>query len=333
MNRVFLFFAVLSFHATVAQNTGAPILPNQYLVSLEANIKSSNTSLNMREYYDLPNGRARYELNTQDNYTWIIVDFRTSSYYQVINMQSCQKLSYTAGSTDFLPSGYRPLEILSTYGDMSTAAFVGVDEVRGVPCNVWQTHVQYSDGPFNLTTHSLNITYYYALPAWNFGIVTNMTMKPMRIMLTGTRSFPGQPTFYVNNYYELINFVPRAPLPALFEVPDECLPVSESVFRIIYTSSGAGLAAGMFFIGLFVGMAILGIGQYAHKQYLLHQAEEKKKRAEERAKRKAKKRRAAERLAKKQQAGAAPGSEPATGPQHGPQQPHDSAIVHLDDAV
>jgi hypothetical protein len=259
MNK-FLLFAILSALVSfVVAQPPLPTLPSGFLLNIEANFIDQNKTLNQREYYDFVVGKARIEVNTADAYTHYFVDFNKKQVHVVVNGQTC----------DVLPSSAitgRAFQIRSTsdllvFGDKYNETYIGVSEVRGVPCDTWQTQFGFVDNGTTLangttvnagTIYNFTLTYFWSVESWGFR--SNVTRKPMRAILNGTKYPVGASPATILHYYELVNFVPRNPPPEVFDLPTPCVGIPNQLVNIVKTAAGASLATGMFFLGLFIGI-------------------------------------------------------------------------------
>jgi len=132
--------------------------------------------------------------------------------------------------------------------------------IRGIPCDQWTTalvETVNASAANNFTSYTLSasINYYFTVPSWKF-VALNVTRKPIRIEVLGTKSYNGSNPTPIFHPYELINFVPAEPLPAIFSLPAPCLNPIGNVITILSSSTGQGLAAGMFFLGAVIGAVI-----------------------------------------------------------------------------
>jgi len=85
----------------------------------------------------------------------------------------------------------------------------GFVSVRGIPCEVWQTSVEFSTPRFNM---SFDVEFYFPVNAWLVGREDYHRMLK-RVYMNGTRN--GEP---FEMYDEYVNFRPRTVFPSLFEV-------------------------------------------------------------------------------------------------------------------
>jgi len=219
-----------------------PSLPAAYEVNIESNLLTRNLTWNLREYQDKNAGFSRYDIVTgQGNFT-IIEDHNQMITYNITNGTSCTVGTLTANTT-FLPAWIDTATDILRLGNMT---YVGTATVRGVPCNQWQTQLTYRNGSFNL-----NVQTFFAVDYWGYSN-TNWGQKPMRAILNGTGGRNGTFSFY--SYQEFVNFVPQPPLSSTWDAPQFCFSIPQQILNTIRSASGAALATGMFFFGLFVGL-------------------------------------------------------------------------------
>jgi len=249
-----------------------PKLPNAFLVNVEANLIDQNKTENLREFYDFNIGWSKLEINYFDSFTHYYNDLNNKQTWIVVNGQTCEKKPITS-SRNF---NIRSTADLMVFGDQFNETYVGVEEIRGVPCDKWLTSFNFVDQGFvlpngtlinNGTVYNFNLTYYFTVESWGFRSL-NVTRKPMRAFLYGTKTTVNNVTTIINHYYEFVNFVPRAPLAETFALPTVCVGISDQVLTVLKSKAGAGLATGMFFLGLFIGIigATLSIWVYCKRR-------------------------------------------------------------------
>jgi len=266
-----LLYSLLALFLIASVNGQAgtlPRLPTGFTVDIEANLLDSNLTLNTREYYNQQLGFQRIEINTVDSYIYTITNYNTKEVYTITNNVACS--SAPLGTDTF--STARSVEDILLFGDKYIDSYTGVFTVRGVPCDSWLSHISFvTNGTVlaNGTTvgagvlHNFTLQYYFTVPSWGFR-AANVTRKPMRTVLNGTRTYPNGTIQYIVHNYEFVNFVPAPPAIDYFELPAACVGYPAQVLNILKTSTGSGLAAGMFFLGLFIGAGITGISIWVY---------------------------------------------------------------------
>jgi len=245
-----------------------PRLPSAFIVDIEANLLELNLTINIREFFDIPAGWARYEFLTLNTYNYTIIDLTQKLSYTVVNESTCL---VTNEVPDTFATAESAEDIL-LFGDKYNETYLGVFTVRGIPCDSWISYGNYIDtgtalpngtvvGGGNL--HNFSIQYYFSVSSWGFRS-GNTTQKPMRAVLTGTVTSPSGSVRYINHNYEFLSFIGRAPLDPVFTLPIVCVGVSQQVIRILQSSAGAGLATGMFFLGLFLGVLFTALSIWVY---------------------------------------------------------------------
>jgi len=268
MGRVLFSFLFL-FYFSLAQQT-LPRLPSAFSVDIEANLLDNNQTLNVREYYDKVAGFERYEMNSADSYTTIITDYNKREVYTIVNDVACTFAPYTPDTV----LTARTTEDLNTYGDLYGVTYLGNSfNVRGVPCDSWISYISFISNGTTLSNgtvtginwnHTFTIQYFFSVDWWLFRAV-NITKKPMRAVLNGTRTSPNnQMSYAFTHNYEFVNFIPRSPSPTLFVLPTSCVPIAGQVLQLLQSTAGGGLAAGMFFLGAFIGAGITGVSIWVY---------------------------------------------------------------------
>jgi hypothetical protein len=239
-----------------------PALPPAFSVDIEANLQELAQTRNLREYYSATK-MARYEVNNADSSTTRFVDFAKNIVFTLVNGLQCTPSPYTPVSP-FELTGNESFEDLMSfatkYPQQTTYGFNN-SIVRGIPCDLWTTTFEVvvnASTVNNNTGYSLSATvnYYFTVGDWKF-VAMNVTNKPVRIEVNATRTYTnGSASTTLFHSHELINFIPAEPLSALFILPAVCSTPVGNVITILQSNEGKGLAAGMFFLGAFIGAAI-----------------------------------------------------------------------------
>jgi len=228
-----------------------PQLPNAFQVDVEANIIDALKTYNVKEYYNLDVKQTRYDVITADSTTITYEDRTKNITYTVVNGNNC-----TVGK---LPE--RSLNPFSLFfsGAQDSQTYIGVQTTRGVPCDTWTSQFTFSENSTGIMHyHNYTLTYFFTVTAWSFR-AHNVTRKPMRCLLEGNVTYADGTTRSVLHDYAFINFVPAAPLADFFKPPSYCFSRVQQLTDILKSKNGAGLAAGMFFFGLFLGSIIVGM--------------------------------------------------------------------------
>eukprot|EP01118_Nematostelium_gracile_P002794 TRINITY_DN1310_c0_g1_i1.p1 TRINITY_DN1310_c0_g1~~TRINITY_DN1310_c0_g1_i1.p1 ORF type:complete len:305 (-),score=78.71 TRINITY_DN1310_c0_g1_i1:55-915(-) len=253
---------LLSLALLVSCEPTFPIIPPAYMVDIEANLLETNQTFDMLQYYDATSQMMRNEINTLDGYTATIIDLKAKTQTVVENGEKC------TGPTKLPESSYlnvRSVSQLLLLDQGFNYTYLGSEfVVRGVPCDSWITSISFTTnattngtqtrGPF---FHQISFQYFFTVESWGFR-AANATRKLVRVTMIGNRTHDSE-IHQFNHNYEFINFVARTPPKTVFELPSDCLDIKNQVSRVLYSKSGAGVAAGMFFLGLFIGAGICGL--------------------------------------------------------------------------
>jgi len=256
-----LFLAFACCIAFSVADPPLPVLPPQFQVTMEANILQLETTYSQVEYYDFINQKARYEIETVGSSVVIIEDFKTKLAYNITNGVCYSREPITA-----LGGSIRSTNDLLMFGKEYNETYMGVSTVRGVPCDGWISEISYisnsTDVPPKPIHHILTLQFYFTVESWGFR-EENVTRKPMRALLNGTRIYSDGTRYNITNYYEFVDFVAKPAASSLFVEPVLCgtvvVPGLVSVWDVVNQPEGAGLVAGMFFLGLFIGIIAMAI--------------------------------------------------------------------------
>lgn len=254
--KLILLFTIFAFVASF------PTIPTGFSVDIEANLLELSQTRNLREYYSAAKS-GRYEVNNADSSTTRYVDFARNVVFTIVNGLICTSGPYVPTSPSDLTGNESFEDLISfatkypqqtIYGDNTTL-------VRGIPCDLWTTtfeEMMNGTAANNYTGYILSATinYYFTVSSWRF-VALNVTNKPIRIEVNATRIYlNGTANSTLFHSHELINFIPAEPLASYFLLPGPCSTPVGNVITILTTTEGQGLAAGMFFLGAFIGAAI-----------------------------------------------------------------------------
>lgn len=166
-----------------------PILPDQFSTALEVTIVESNITLLIVEHYDYPGNRGRLETIYQGTKQTAIFDYKDGEVFlipdrdrnvscgvQMISDQS-QYLNSSFGVTYVNGSAHiKTVAQLFALTPNDSALYMGVETVRGIQCNRWQTcHV------FDNSSYTLD--YYFTTSDWDY--VFSGENIPIQIELNG----------------------------------------------------------------------------------------------------------------------------------------------------
>jgi len=265
MAKILLFVATLLciLGVSVAQTPAFPKLPMAYSVIVEASIIEDNYSVVMQEYVDFNISSVKFEIQESDENVEYLLDYKKNLIYTVSPNRITCVTSPLNSSTLASLNLWTPTDLLSwgsQYG--ATPVYQGVSTIRGILCDSWLVSVNVSGGA---VWYSFNLQYYFSVA--NFTENFNATTIPMRATLTGYERYANGSQSPIYHNYEFVGYFNTPPLASEFTI--SCGLVQETIFvvqNILSTTAGAGLAAGMFFLGLFIGLIAMGVGAYAFRR-------------------------------------------------------------------
>ena len=146
-----------------------------------------------------------------------------------------------------LTGNIRSTNQLLMFGKEYNETYIGVNLVRGVPCDTWISEISYisnsTDASPKPIHHQLTLIFYFTVQSWGFR-EENVTTKPMRYfycfyflasfcrtsdfdlalraLLNGTRIYSDGTRYNISNYYEFVDFVAKAAPTTLFVDPILC---------------------------------------------------------------------------------------------------------------
>jgi len=141
----------------------------------------------------------------------------------VKNGTNCTTTTINSPTDLTLPGGGQAVETLLSFSPNSTQTYLGVSTARGVPVDCWQSINTYTENRTSTNTvHHINLTYCFTQASWGFRGDGNTTVKPMRAIMEGNRTYANGTVYTITHYYEFVNFVGRKPLDMWFAVPNAC---------------------------------------------------------------------------------------------------------------
>ena len=185
-----------------------PNFPTQFSVIIEATLGQDNTTLNVREYFDEVGNRGRFEFTMNVNSTQVgIFDYDDGEIFFISNGDGCAvRLIANSSTRRFLAEtpifgfqdGVNGSVHIGTVSDFfrlrrnTNATWLGVEDVRGIPCNRWQTCTV-------MENNSYTLDYYFATEDWEFALGDGPT--PVQVILTATDARePGEPESLKHTY-------------------------------------------------------------------------------------------------------------------------------------
>ena len=221
VDRPLLAFAVVFLPSILAQNVPPfPVLPNQFITEVEANIVNKNRTVQVTEYYDLPNDRARLEVFSNGSRHISIFSYAQGLQYRITDVaaRQCTARPFTprpgapSAFTNFAPDGSAHLQSVSQFfhfGREFYETYNGTDMARGILCDVYLSTV-------TNTTFNYSMKWYFAVrPTWTMplGQGSPATAIPVRLDLEGvaldfnrTSRTRGGGTHTFRHIYEFVNF-------------------------------------------------------------------------------------------------------------------------------
>lgn len=214
------------------RNLSVP-LPDHFSMSVEVNILQRNRSITVHEYYHGDGNRGRIRLASDDTETVYIYDYDDAQVFLIPDRTGDSEVECGVRVINrntprpFLFFGYEEVDGkahiasvqrlfgLSEHSSDVGAVYVGVEQVRGIPCDRWQTcHVH---GKTNL---SFTLDYYLSVgDVWNSTYLNDP--YPVQLVLIGSRYVSPGETYDFHHVYSITSFNsgPDAVPDELFSVP------------------------------------------------------------------------------------------------------------------
>ena len=202
-----------------------PNLPTQFSVVIEANLGQEDSTLNVKEYFDEVGNRGRFEITRYGLKTVGIFDYDDGEIFRISDGDTCEVSLIADPSTRrFLAEtpifgfqdGVNGSVHIGTVRDFfqlrnNNATWLGVEDVRGIPCNRWQTCTV-------LENNSYTLDYYFATENWDFSLGNGST--PVQVILNASIVRKGL-TESLNHIYSFVSFDtgPRSVPDEVFAVP------------------------------------------------------------------------------------------------------------------
>ena len=165
-----------------------PGLPRQFSVVVEANFGQNNSTSDIREYVDEVGNRGRLEISSVGTNTVVgIFDYDNGEIYIIPDANTGDACALKPIANSSAPSspffGFREVGGSVQIGTVSSlfrlpgnanAIWLGVEDVRGIPCNRWQTCTATQSSSYTLD-------YYFATDDWEFALGDAPT--PVQVIL------------------------------------------------------------------------------------------------------------------------------------------------------
>lgn len=203
-----------------------PSLPDQFSTIIEGNIVQSNYTALVAEYYDNPGNRGRFEYVIQETDIEsgvAIYDYNLGEAFLIPDRErnvSCGVQLLTNFSDSIFGITYVNGSVhigtvtqLFQVAPNESAKYLGVDSVRGIPCNHWQTCHVY-------VNNSYTLDYYFASTSdWKYAFSGESV--PIQIELNGAKISDDGTLDTMHHVYSFIAFHsgPSAVPDSVFEVP------------------------------------------------------------------------------------------------------------------
>ena len=205
-----------------------PDFPDSFSAVVEASFQRRNATILMREFYDKPLRRTRFDLRRPTGTVVVVRDFALNQHYNFTIPAHMRHAGSGApwASSHAWPCDSRPIspkfpymttkeafELASTRTD---TRYLGDSFVRrGIRCRAWMARgVPYSQPFYNDYTFTLDVTWYFVAPTWG----APAPATPVCIEVAGTEA-SGRPFF---NTYNFLDFQAGVPDPAVFRLPALC---------------------------------------------------------------------------------------------------------------
>lgn len=214
-----------------------PNLPMQFSAVIEANSGQENSTTNVREYFDEVGNRGRFEITRNSLKTVGIFDYDDGEIFRISDGDTCEvRLIADPSRRSFFTEtpifgfleGVNGSVHIETVRDLfqlrNNATWLGVEIVRGITCNRWQTCTV-------LENKSYTLDYYFATENWDFALGNDAI--PVQVILNALIDRKGVAES-LNHIYSFVSFDtgPRS-------VPDEAFTVP---FGIICSGRIPGLS-------------------------------------------------------------------------------------------
>ena len=209
-----------------------PNLPAQFSIVVEANFGQDNRTTDVKEYVDGVGNRGRFEISSTNSETNPIVgifDYGDGQIFVIPDANTgdaCAVKPIADPSTrPFLPQtpsfGFQDVNGTIQIGTVSrffqllrnttNATWLGVEIVRGIPCNRWQTCTA-------MQSNSYTLDYYFATENWDFALGNGPT--PVQVVLNSVDARSGEPESLTHTYsFVFYDTGPRSVPNELFMVP------------------------------------------------------------------------------------------------------------------
>jgi len=166
-----------------------PNFPMQFSAVIEANLGQLNNTWNVREYFDEVGNRGRFEITMPFGSTTVgIFDYDDGEIFRISGGDTCEVSLIADPSTRRFfaqtpifgfQDGVNGSVHIGTVRDFflqrnTNATYLGVEIVRGIPCNHWQTCTV-------LENNSYTLDYYFATENWDFALGDGPT--PVQVVL------------------------------------------------------------------------------------------------------------------------------------------------------
>ncbi|WAR31446.1 hypothetical protein MAR_033988 [Mya arenaria] len=186
-----------------------PRLPNQFQVHIEGNFVNKNYTKNFQEFYDYPNNRGAIMSSSShiDTVHRTVMNFTAGTSQRIDSDGSCtrQPINASGGYSIFGKDSnhINTVNDLLYFGDNMGEEYIGVDTIRGIPVNHWQTCLHINNTYMNAT---MTLDYYF-LQNSTYTIDGKQGFVPVRAMVngTGSRKNSTSPHNFLH-YYEFTNF-------------------------------------------------------------------------------------------------------------------------------
>ena len=215
-----------------------PSLPSQFSTTVQAVVQSRGPGeISVREYFDDVGNRGRMDFAYNGTSGYLLVDYESLQIFSVVGATECTVRVVEESNPGLRETfGFRLQEGAPHIGtaahffrtnDTDSVLFMGQEDLRGIPCNHWQSC-------YTLSDRSYTIDYYFSRNDSNWTSSYRSDPVPVMIIVNGTNEDEStNSTRSVLNTYTFVDF----------NVGPDSVP--DDVFRVPNGLSCKGRAPGM----------------------------------------------------------------------------------------
>ncbi|KAL5020143.1 hypothetical protein ScPMuIL_003035 [Solemya velum] len=197
---------VCNYENTPATGKPLPGVPDRFRAIIECNIKESQKTVELEQYYDYPNKRAAIYVREYIETMFGLFDYNTNELiYFYPQIKTCQVTNLANSSADFLygypANGTARMYHLADLLKMSKGEkYQGTTRIRGISVDHWQAcfYVGFMDATFL-------VDMYFTADSWKTSLYTPHV--PVRIKVVGNY-WNGTQKIQLDHTYEVTAFQP-----------------------------------------------------------------------------------------------------------------------------